>query len=297
MMRATLPALIGGTLLLSLGLSWCRVARVPADSDLDAAAAHVRRVYRAGDLILVEPHTQVGPRRRLGDLPLREPRSLAVADLVGIDRIHLVETGAVGSDQISRSVLAVHGTATGEAAFGQVRVTTFDLEAREVLFDLAAAVAQLTVIASYPDGDVRACERFADRRWTCPRDPDWSWVGPTIRAMDDQPRECVWMHPLRAGGVLRIELPPITLDGDAEVVAHFGFTLDAARRAAAPVDVRLLAGDELLVQQRFPVQPGWVPLRAPLAREATQPLALELRTRNNGAAHFCGALRVVGGGS
>ena len=38
MTRSALPAVVGGTLLLSLGLSWCRTCGVAGEHDLDAAA-------------------------------------------------------------------------------------------------------------------------------------------------------------------------------------------------------------------------------------------------------------------
>jgi len=295
MTRPALPAGVGGTLLLSLSLSWCRECHVAEEHDLDAAAALVRGSFRAGDVIVVEPHTQVGPRQRLGDLPLREPLTLVADDLVGVSRVHLIDTGAVGSDGSSRNVLESAGAATAEQRFGRVRVTTFELSARPLLFDLRAEIERARVSAHYPDGQELPCDGYKDGRWTCPRDPGWSWVGRAVRAIDNQPRDCVWMHPVRAGGELRIELPRLPLGEGAEVVADFGFTMDASARAAAPVRVRLMAADDVLVEQMFPVQVGWRPLRVALPPAVKQPLRLELTTTNNGVSHFCGALRVVGG--
>jgi hypothetical protein len=296
MTRSVLPAIVGGTLVLSLGLSWCRGCRAVDEQELELAATAVRESFRAGDLIVVEPHTLVRPRQRLGDLPLVEPVKLAPDDLLGVQRVHLLETGAIGSDRSSRRVLESIGKMTAEELYGGVRVSTFELAGRPLIFDLRAEVERARVTARYPDGQELPCDRYSDGRWACPRDSAWSWVGRAGRAIDDQPRECVWMHPLHAGGVLRIELPRLPLDEDAELVAHFGFTLDASNRAAAPVRVALRAGDDTsLAEETFSVQPGWRPLRRALAKDVTQPLRLELTTTNNGAAHFCGSLLVLGG--
>ncbi len=294
-MRATFAVILALTLVASVVLSLWRQAKVVADADLDAAAAYVRGDHADGDLIVVEPAYIVGVRRRLGDLPLWEPRHLVARDLVGFSRVHLVEIDTIGFDGVLAGPLSRFAAQESTQSFGAVRVATFLLpEQGRVVFDLRDEIKNIQVIARYPDGVELPCDRIDRGRRVCPRDSEWSYIGPRTVDIDNQPRECVWMHPIGAGGTLRIETPQIV--GLGTIHAAFGFTREASGRAAAPVTVRLLSGDKQLGSRTIPVELGWQRMVAELGGDSGV-VAIELETQNNGAAHFCGSLLVVAQGS
>lgn len=275
----------------SVGLSARRLAHSPDERDLDAAADAVRAAWMPGDLIIVEPRTIVGPRLRLGDLDLIEPRTLSREDLSRFRRAHLISVGALGMGASLATAIAGIGRQTADASYGGVRVRRFDLPPPDrVIFDAWQEIGALRVVARYPDGVESVCQRFDADRWICPRDPAWSYVGRKIIDVDGQPRVCLWMHPLRAGGTLRVELP--ARQDATDVAGGYGFTFDAATRAAAPVTVRVLAGETVVYKARHEVRPGWATWRVPLV---SGPVAVEVTSANNGAAHFCMALRLIGG--
>jgi hypothetical protein len=291
MTRSFYPAVIILAVVASLGLSARRLAYSPDERDLDAAAAAVRAAWKPGDVVIVEPRYIAGPRQRLGDLALIEPRTLAREDLRRFGRAHLVTVDAIGRGEAFAPLLAELGRQTLDAEYGGVRVRRFDLLAPDrVLFDIWESIGELRVTARYPDGVEAGCGRFERDRWICPRDPAWSYVGRKIIDVDGQPRACVWMHPLHAGGTLRVELPALRYAIAA--AGGYGFSFDAAHRAAAPVSVRIFSGGTVIHEARHPVRPGWATWRAPVA---SGPVAIEVTSRNNGAAHFCTALRLIGG--
>ena len=285
-----------GALGLSGALSGVRLAHAPEAADLDAAATAVRARFRPGDVVVSSPWTLVETRRRLGDLPLLEPKHPHPDDLAGRSRAHLVELGAVGGGGDARRVLAAAGRAGAAERFGRVTLTTFDLhEPTATRFDLWRDLHRVEVLARYADGGEHACGRWDRDRWVCPRDGQWSYVGRQVLDIGDDPRACVWLHPLAKGGRLRVVLPP-ALPGiePAELVGGFGLTEHAARSARAPVRVRITAAGGPLLERVHPVGAGWSRYRLGLA-PGTGGLAVEVESDDNGAAHFCFALRIVGG--
>ncbi len=286
---------VGLSIAASLLLSAWRITSIVPEASLDAAAVVVRERFHDGDLIIVEPWPQVGPRLRLGDLPLLEPKALHRDDLVGFRRALLLELDTIGASGRSHDLLTE--IATGEAvdAWPDLRLTTFVLRAPvRVLFDLHREIDRVRVTARYPGGEAEPCDRFRRDRWSCPRNPDWSYVGREIRDIGNEPRTCVWLHPLHRGGELTVELPPelVVHTPGAFVLGGYGFTDHAARAAQAPVELRIEAGAETLLDVAHPVSTGWQRYRAALPPDHG-PLRISVRSENNGVAHFCFALRVM----
>jgi len=279
----------------SLVLSAVRLSYLVPESSLDTLSEAVRRDFREGDLLLVVPAHAVGVRQRLGDLPLYEPRHFSPDLLDGCRRVHLIELAMRGVDHTLYDELAARAEAVAERSFPGARTTTFRLRApTRVVFDLRRDIEQLTVVAEYHDENPTLCDRFDRDRWTCPGKPGWNHVGRAIHDVQDELRECVWMHPITAGGKLRITLPPRPENGTLQLRGGFGFTRYAADNAAAPVRVRLFAGEQRIIDIEHPVGHTWHRIDQPFAA-TSEPLTLQLESDNNGAAHFCMALRWVEG--
>jgi hypothetical protein len=295
MSRLWLPSIVIGAVLASLALSGWRLSHQIAAADLDAAATAVRDGFVAGDLIIVDPPFMSGPRERLGDLPLVAPRTLVADDLFGVARVQLLSLDAIGVRPEVASTLAALGTLAAERAFGGVAWRTYRLAAaRHKLFDLRESVAALVVTARYADGVEGACKSWDRDRWTCPRDPSWSYVGRETLNIDSEPRDCVWLHPLPAGGVLKVELPAVAGDRESVLAGGFGFALESARRVKAPVHVELWSGQERLFVTDHEPQVAWRRFQIPFVADPATPLRLEVSTKDNGASHFCMSLALYG---
>lgn len=277
----------------SLVLSGVRLSRRLSEPDLDAAAAAVRAQYREGDLVVVTPYYISGPRERLGDLPLLSPRQLDVADLRGYARVQLLELDVTGATSAFRELLSAQAQAQPTATFGRVRLTTFvRAPAERRRFDLGEQVAALQVTAHYADGLVARCDKFERDRWLCPRDASWSYVGREVVEIDDDPRACVWLHPLPKGGELHVVLPDTAFVPNAHVTGGMGFAASGAKRVQAPVEVRLLAGEQELMRREHPAGSSYTRYDVALPAEPV-PLTLVVTSENNGAAHFCLSLSTV----
>ncbi|MEE8408915.1 MAG: hypothetical protein V3T05_04875 [Myxococcota bacterium] len=288
--RLFFPLVVTTSIVASLLLTAWRLSHTVDDADLAAAAAAVRQSFRPGDLIVVEPRYLVGPRQRLGDLPLWEPLSLSAEDVRPYRRVHLMRVDAIGLDDALVSVLQSIGSEVDVQSFGDVELRTYTLAGGDrVLFDLRSEIDRVRVVARYSDGVESACERWDGNRWVCPRNPGWNFVGRKTLDIDGQPRDCVWMHPLPKGGTLRIELPAV--DFGTAITGGYGFAFGSARRARAPVRVRVVRGETEILSFRHPPRRGWERFRAPLPEGGD--LRIEVTSENNGASHFCMSFSVV----
>jgi hypothetical protein len=288
--RLALPALLALAALGSLALSAARHARAPVDADLDDLARAVRVGFARGDVVVATPPWLVGAQARLGDLPYLSPRTLAAADLRGYRRVWLFEQA--GPDALARETLAGVGSAREVATAGRAHLSLFTLHEPEVAtFDLWRDLESAHVLARYAPGEPwQACDRFAHDRWSCPREPEWSYVGREVRQLGNEPRTCVWAHPLLPGGTLRIELPAAAAGRNVRLA--YGFLDDVVWRVRTPVSLRLLAGDEVLYRGERQAEAGVGRASLALPRGAGA-IALELSTTYNHGAHFCVELSLL----
>jgi hypothetical protein len=285
-----LPALLALAILASVALTAVRRGRVPADADLDDLARAVRAGFATGDVVLATPPWLVGAQARLGDLPYLSPRELVVADLRGYRRVWLFEQA--GPSATWRDALERLGPRREVALAGRAQVSLVTLATPEVArFDLWRDLEEARVLARYAPGEPwQACDVFTRERWSCPRDPGWSYVGREVRLVGNEPRACLWAHPLLPGGTLRLELPRRA--AGTSVSLAYGFLDDVVWRVKAPVAVRLLAGDEPLFSALRAAEPGVGRAEIALPDHAG-PIALELTASYNHGAHFCVELRVL----
>jgi hypothetical protein len=295
--RLVLPVVLGLALVASLVLSAVRMSRVPSEAALDGVADEVRRGFRPGDIVLTTPPWMAGVQARLGDLPLLPMRDLEPAELDGFGRVWLVEVRATGADDRVRRALSGLGHLTDVTTSGDARLARVTLtHPRAAVLDLWRDLARVRVLAHYAgNAEGVTCGPWSGQAWPCPRSPEWSYVGREVHALGNVPRPCVWAHPLPPGGVLRLELPALPSPSAPRSLAlAFGFVDEVLGRARAPVSLRVTRGGEVLWRGQRPVVEGVGRVELPL-RDDPAPLALELETTDERAAHFCLSATVLDG--
>lgn len=94
-----------------------------------------------------------------------------------------------------------------------------------------------------------ACTRWDPKRhrWDCAKVNRWTYVGQEEREVGDDPRRCVWAHPLDRGRTLRIEIdvPPAST-----IRVRDSFDLRAARLGGDAVLVQVFVNDRLELEDR-----------------------------------------------
>ncbi len=295
-------------LFLSVLLSLWRITHAPSENAIKKLAQRMRASWHSGDVVVVVPDSVVFLRQELGDLPIIEwPGHGGDIDIEGFSRVHLVEINTPMASFLTppfgdlSALKAVEGASyEGHGLHWQL----FDVPTSgTLLFDLATEVYNLDVTVTYPNAAPQACTRRANNRITCPRDPGWNYVGKEIHMIDGQPRTCVWLHPVQKGGTLRVDLPAHLIKsgentGRLRFNGGYGFTAHGAQRAQAPVHTRLLAqsGGWDVWNAQAPVDPTWHTFNFEFdanTLKARGQLSLQIESENNGAAHFCMALRLL----
>ena len=78
------------------------------------------------------------------------------------------------------------------------------------------------------DGTVEKCELWneRDQRWDCGRRDRWFFVGKELKEVGDEPRECIWAHPLSGGKWLHVTFPNVP---PGRIVLKAGQTLRGQR--------------------------------------------------------------------
>jgi hypothetical protein len=179
-------------------------ARVVPESDWDAAAAHVRAEWAAGDVVSVAPHW-ADPllRRAMGD----------EIDIAQAGRADLAPYRRYWSFSIRghRAADAPPEAPDHVRTFGRVRVERWNLPQDEsILYDFVAHIADAEV-SVIEGGQARVCPFsragrptggglgsgpiVPKERHVCdPRRP-WMWVGATVEEdLEMLPRHCIWQH-------------------------------------------------------------------------------------------------------
>lgn len=132
--------------------------------------------------------------------------------------------------------------------FDTVAAARVTVPEHQILWELYDALADARVSRVKGD-EVEVCDRWNPRtkRWDCAPADQWTYVGQEEREVGDDPRRCVWAHPLDRGRTLRIDA---TVPASATIRVRDSFDLRAARLGGAPVLVQIFVNDVLEVEDR-----------------------------------------------
>ena len=131
------------------------------------------------------------------------------------------------------------------------------------------------------------CRRWlaSKKRWICPRDSSWQYVGVEWHRMGEATRECIWAHPPK-NGYLQISFPETPVGDRLHI--NGGHTLRASTRAKASVLLKAQMGEQPDEAVDFAIKDTWksVAVNASLS-VSTATLSFSVSSSDNGANHFC----------
>jgi len=289
--RLIATCVIAISIVLSSVLWIQRANRQISVEEFASIAAQLREVHREGDVIVVDPSYLSVVREYLGDLDVVEIVDFVVVKPILVKRIHLLEFGLAG--RRADLVTQVRGLGDVEFARSFDDVTWTIIAANQVAdasFDLYRDLEHVRVNAHYKNGSA-TCDRFLSDRWLCPNNPQWNYVGRKWLAVDQVPRRCVWVHPLRNNSILEIHLPEFG-DLQRHLSGGIGFTAHGARTATAPVELEVFSAERSIMRVNLAVGPKWQEFSSDISESG--PLRLQIRSKNNGASHVCASIRVQG---
>ena len=252
--RARLEVVLGMTLILAGIVSAAMYRWVFVDptsqSDWEDAAAWIAERADSNDAVRLEPHWHgpglvalepVGPLIDRTRAPLAE-------DLYDREEIFV----AAQHDRVQNALDALPFAAevVEQASFSTVTATRVAVPELGINWELYQNLEHARV--SRVKGDsVTQCDKWdkRQRRWDCVPRNKWLYVGAVMREMGDEPRRCVWAHPLRPGGTLRIEFEPAPAQ---TVRIRAGFDLYASRHDAnGEVLLQAFVANKLVQEKYF----------------------------------------------
>lgn len=295
-------ALIGllGTGLYGTGF-WLTHDAGPSAAEVGLAANALRAEHQAGDLIVLAPAYATRAREHLGDLHPVAPRDPLAEDLDRHPRVWVF--GLFEAAEALRPGFEASGFAL-EKTLAPAPGITVDLwtqpAAARVLTDFVASLPKAKVW--HDKGTERVpCDAWVAKngqggtlgRWACPYDKDWFYVAPEWHRMGDQLRLCLWAHPPNDGRLV-IQFPQVELTG--RLHGHAGHTLNASRRARAPIDFDVAIGDAPAQRFVFELADTWRPFSMATATATTSTVTFAVSSSDAGVNHFCFAadLRTAG---
>lgn len=158
-----------------------------------------------------------------------------------------------------------------------------------VHWDALTDVANARVSRQRPDGDDTACTVWHRNGWHCGRPNEWVFVGPVLREMDNEYRNCVSAMPPEGGDAFEIVWDAVPLGQTLRLRA--GNSLWGVRMPrGAAVHFQAWLDDEPLADQVFPIdQEGYPRFDLPTGDRAGQTgrLRVRLRADDNRDRYFC----------
>ena len=196
---------------LSLALQRWVFVDPTAQSDWADAASWVEARIDERDVFRIEPwwyeralthFVAVGARADRIRTPLLE-------DLYRYEDVFVVAQ----ADRLDRALAALPFAAEPVEThdFGTVRTARVPVPTDAFRWELLEHLGDATV-TRVRGAHVERCDRWnpRERRWDCGPQARWLYVGEELREVGDDPRRCVWAHPLDHGRTLRIAstVPP-----------------------------------------------------------------------------------------
>ncbi len=208
-------------------------------SDWKSASEDV--LERVGDdeavVVRVHPTWNDSARVHLTEVgaQLDTKRSLILEDLVGVDSfVVMAEKGrrdeALGAFPIELQAQEVR-------QFGTVETFRVEAPSPKVGFNMRESLDQAEV-RRRSGSRTTPCTTWdsSERRWDCERRERWLYVADELREVGDEPRRCIYAHPLGGSTVLEFEWKDVELGESFRL--RSGIDLRAAR-ASRGDDVRI----------------------------------------------------------
>lgn len=217
-------------------------------SDWERGAAWIIENTKPGDVVRIEPFWYETGLTHLVPVgsQVQRIRDPLFEDLYAAKRV-LILAQADRAD----AALASLPFPTNDVAverFGSVSALQLSVPPSPFTWELYDELDKASV-SHVRGAEVEKCTRWnaGAKRWDCAKPNKWTYVGQEEREVGDDPRRCVWAHPLDRGRTLRIEFEPPPAK---TLRIRDSFDLRAARLGGDDVLVQVFVNDELVVEDR-----------------------------------------------
>ena len=280
-----LAALVTAAAIYSIGWYVYSPLSRPSPGDYEALSAHLHREWAGGDVLAVTPFWAERIREYAGDLAVINPPRLVDEDLSRSSRLWLLSVFGYAKDRDLLGTLSRKYRLASEKRFGKLDLYLFELPPpAKVAFDFLARIdaARVTVQKT---GEPKECQ-WRDNKWSC-NSSSWEYVGPAILDVDDNPRQCIWAHPVTAGTVT-VEFKDVPLG--RRIVGHHALTAAAARVPdGMPVTLEAEIDGQPALRSTNQNRKGWNRFEIDTARFSgtSHAVTFKVTTPRDGMRHYC----------
>jgi hypothetical protein len=261
----------------------------PTVRDYEALSGHLHRHWRDGDVLAIAPFWAERIREYAGDLgagAVINPPDLANEDLSRRGRLWLLSVFDYADKRDLLGTLSRKYKLAKKKEFGRLVLYLFELPAPvAVSFDFLASVDKARVFVQR-GSETKECATWRDRKWVCAQS-SWENVGPTILDIADNPRRCIWAHPV-TNGVVNVEYKGVPLS--KKIVGYHGLTTAATRvPEGAQVTLDVLVDGRKLHTSVNKNRKGWNRFEVDTAAMAgtAHDVTFQTTTPRDGMRHFC----------
>ena len=223
-------------------------ALVPATSDWEDASEHVRKNFKEGDIIRVEPYWADQARIYLSELPIDLLSYPEEEALYQYNRLWIIV--GFGKDEEVLEKLPQGYKLEEEFPFGKTTLFLVTIpDSDYVKFDILEHVKEAKVKRIFANRDQK-CTTWSNKQWHCkPRSP-WLWVGTTVMEPGDESHKCLYAAAIEENGLLEIRFPKVTLSELLE--GHAGLDIGAIRsERGSDLQFKILIGDQLVHEKLY----------------------------------------------
>jgi len=280
-------AVIAVAALYSIGwYIWSPLTR-PSIEDYERFSSYVHDRWQPRDVIAVAPFWAERLREYVGDLEVINPPRLADEDLSGNSRLWLLSVFGYANNDNLLDKLKNKYRFVDEMKFGKLALYQFNIGASSgIAYDFRKNIDKAHVYIQRSDG-IRECSSWQGDRWQCP-EVSWQNVGGTILDIDDNPRKCIWAHPI-TNAALTVEFKDVPIS--KKLVVHSGLAYTAVRmmKDGAPVYVEVLVGGRSVLRVKNENEKRWNRFEADTSSWSgtRQNVTFRIMTPHDGMRHFC----------
>lgn len=244
-----------------------------AANDLALPLDEIRKEWRPGDLVMLQPRRLVLDAAGVKDLPIVAAPVDRYVDLSGWRRVWIVHPkGRLATPTFRNDLTRISGRPAGDLA-----VALYEVRHRGD----RDAVAAMRVELVPPEGPPKACEKRGDGTFYCGPN-GWNFVGLHPVQRDNLEEPCIWAHPQQAA-ITRITLPDGPRSGEVRIHAQLADSAVADAKLP-PVKVTVRSGGHERVIERLA---GKGLLSQAVRVEPGVPFTIEVSTAQESRQHFC----------
>jgi hypothetical protein len=257
------------------------VANVPKPDELKAAADHIRKDWKTGDLVVFSPQWAQGASPWLQGLKVDTGENSDWYEALKYERVWVIGSTCQRSHERGQNLKNVD-----TRAFGNVFVDLLEpVGDSKLVYSFRENIGDAVVTKLSPKRR-ELCSTLKDGRWYCGRVHPWLFVGKESKDTGGKVRDLIWAH---AVDKATIEVAYPKVPAGKTMTVHYGLTQRAYEaREGAPVTFKIVRNNVTLFEEVLaPDRAGWFRKDFPMPEDKESEIRFLVSTPNAQSRQMC----------